>query len=560
MRTRRTSHRMRPCSPAPWARSKNSTGCTRRRRPSRPAFLCCTGPASSARPNSAGSAGSASAASWSSSWRRWPGLHGTAFLDLGDGIAHRPGHALHRHAGQRHPDAAGRLRELVGVAAHPQNQPRLDPLGRIVVSGYGILQPRVATPLPSADEFTLYHGLFAGQCGVDPYSAASSEVYQDLFGEGSFTGKGLLHVGAVHAVLAGRLPEGQVLSHDLFEGSMARCGAVTDIALIEDAPFHADVAASRVHRWIRGDWQLLPLLLQSGALPGSGHQSMEDAGQPAPFAGCTGIPGPAAAGPVRPRRVAVGGAGAGDGGLLRRAADGRAGRVPVEPQPPGPAPLLPRGRHRPGPRRARRPVAPGATAATGAARGGRHRARPVSHRLVSRRPPAAMDHRSHRPGHGQHRPGGRRADPLERRWWACCCLPDCWLLGHAAPRWPPRCACCGRIAGVDLVRQRRPGAAREQAALPPPVQAHLEGIARDTWRLLRALCHRRRQPPAARQPPGAAARSGGAPDLAHQHRPVPAQRGLRPPVRLDRHRGPAGSDGRHAGHAARGCSATAAIS
>ena len=109
----------------------------------------------------------------------------------------------------------------------------------------------------------LYHGLFAGQCGIDPYSAATSEVYQDVFGEGTFTGKGLLHVQAMHAVLSGRLPEGRVLSHDLMEGSLARCAAVTDITLIEDAPFHADVAASRVHRWTRGDWQLLPFLLDT---------------------------------------------------------------------------------------------------------------------------------------------------------------------------------------------------------------------------------------------------------------------------------------------------------
>ncbi|MBP6251201.1 MAG: carbohydrate-binding protein [Rubrivivax sp.] len=154
----------------------------------------------------------------------------------------------------------GRLRELVGVAAHPQNRPRLSDDRRTVVGGYSILQPRVVTPLPAPRDFTIYHWLFAGQCGIDPYSAASSEVYQDLFGEGTFTGKGLLDVQAVHAVLSGRLPEGQVLSHDLLEGAMARCAAVTDIAVIEDAPFHADVAASRVHRWTRGDWQLLPFL------------------------------------------------------------------------------------------------------------------------------------------------------------------------------------------------------------------------------------------------------------------------------------------------------------
>ena len=155
----------------------------------------------------------------------------------------------------------GRLRELVGVAAHPHNQPRLDASGRRVVAGYGILQPRVVTPLPAQALFTGYHWLFAGRCGIDPYSAASSEVYQDLFGEGTFTGKGLLHVQVMHAVLGGRLPEGRVLSHDLLEGSMLRCAAVTDVTVIEEAPFHADVAAARLHRWTRGDWQLLPFLL-----------------------------------------------------------------------------------------------------------------------------------------------------------------------------------------------------------------------------------------------------------------------------------------------------------
>jgi cyclic beta-1,2-glucan synthetase len=161
----------------------------------------------------------------------------------------------------------GRLRELVGVAAHPLNRPRLDASTRRVASGYGILQPRIVTPLPAPQQMTLYHWLFAGQCGIDPYSAASSEVYQDLFSEGSFTGKGLLDVQAMQAVLAGRLPEGQVLSHDLLEGSLARCAAVSDITLVEEAPFHADVAASRVHRWARGDWQLLPFMLNGARYP-----------------------------------------------------------------------------------------------------------------------------------------------------------------------------------------------------------------------------------------------------------------------------------------------------
>ena len=161
----------------------------------------------------------------------------------------------------------GRLRELVAIAAHPQNRPQLDASRRFVQHGYGILQPRVATPLPERP--TPFHWLFAGQCGIDPYSAASSEVYQDLFCEGSFSGKGLLHVQAVHAVLgvATPLPDNQVLSHDLLEGALARCALATDVSVLEEAPFHADVAASRLHRWTRGDWQLLPFLLQPRRYP-----------------------------------------------------------------------------------------------------------------------------------------------------------------------------------------------------------------------------------------------------------------------------------------------------
>lgn len=159
----------------------------------------------------------------------------------------------------------GKLLALLGIAAHPSNQPRLDATGLRIESGYGVLQPRVVTPLPQARTVTPYHWLFSGQIGMDPYSAACSEVYQDAFGEGTFSGKGLIHVHAAHHVLGARLPEGQILSHDLLEGALARCAAVTDISLVEESPFHADVAASRAHRWMRGDWQLLPLLLHSKA-------------------------------------------------------------------------------------------------------------------------------------------------------------------------------------------------------------------------------------------------------------------------------------------------------
>ncbi|MGV8803539.1 MAG: GH36-type glycosyl hydrolase domain-containing protein [Polaromonas sp.] len=156
----------------------------------------------------------------------------------------------------------GALRELVAVAAHPLNLPQVDAAQRCVVSGYGILQPRVVTPLPAHAEDTRYHRLFAGQCGIDPYDSGVSDVYQDLFGSGSFSGKGLLHVQAVHAVLDARLPDETVLSHDLLEGSIARCGFVSDVTLVEDAPHHAGVAGSRMHRWTRGDWQLLALMLR----------------------------------------------------------------------------------------------------------------------------------------------------------------------------------------------------------------------------------------------------------------------------------------------------------
>ena len=154
------------------------------------------------------------------------------------------------------------LRELVSIAAHPLSAPHIDAGNRRVISGYGILQPRVVTPLPKPGERSLFHAMFAGQCGIDPYSNGSSDLYQDLFGMGSFTGKGLLNVKAVHAVLDQRLADETVLSHDLLEGSISRCAYVSDVVLVEDYPHHAGVDDSRQHRWARGDWQLLPLMMK----------------------------------------------------------------------------------------------------------------------------------------------------------------------------------------------------------------------------------------------------------------------------------------------------------
>ena len=190
------------------------------------------------------------------------------FIDLGELSSPAPGI---RHLVTLDADTAlppGTLREMVAIAAHPLNRPRLHdgPHGAVtVVRGHGMLQPRVATPLATAAgsstvHGTWFHSLFAGQPGLDPYSAASSEVYQDLFDEGSASGKGLIDVQAAAKVLAHRLPEGQVLSHDLLEGSLMRCAGASDVVLVEAAPMHADVAASRIHRWTRGDWQLLPFL------------------------------------------------------------------------------------------------------------------------------------------------------------------------------------------------------------------------------------------------------------------------------------------------------------
>jgi cyclic beta-1,2-glucan synthetase len=150
---------------------------------------------------------------------------------------------------------------LVGTIAHPLNRPRFDPHVGRVVEGYALLQPRVTPTLPTDREGSLFQRISSGPAGIDPYASAVSDVYQDLFGEGSYIGKGIYDVDAFEAALAGRVPENALLSHDLFEGIFARAGLVTDIEFFEEFPSHYEVAVVRQHRWARGDWQLLPWII-----------------------------------------------------------------------------------------------------------------------------------------------------------------------------------------------------------------------------------------------------------------------------------------------------------
>jgi cyclic beta-1,2-glucan synthetase len=151
-------------------------------------------------------------------------------------------------------------RQLVGILTHPLNRPRFDPRVGRVTEGYGILQPRVSVTLASAAG-SLFARAYAGHTGVDPYTTAVSDVYQDAFGEGIFTGKGLFDVDAFAAALSGRVPENALLSHDLFEGLFARAALVSDLELVDDYPSTVLAHSRRQRRWVRGDWQILLWLL-----------------------------------------------------------------------------------------------------------------------------------------------------------------------------------------------------------------------------------------------------------------------------------------------------------
>ncbi len=153
----------------------------------------------------------------------------------------------------------GSAHRMVGAIAHPLNQAIIDPLKNIVVAGYGILQPRVGVSVQSSTRSRLA-AIFAGETGLDPYTRAISDVYQDLYGEGTFTGKGIYEVDTMFRVLNRRFPRNALLSHDLIEGAYARAGLATDVLVIEDYPSHFSAYNRRKHRWLRGDWQIVQWL------------------------------------------------------------------------------------------------------------------------------------------------------------------------------------------------------------------------------------------------------------------------------------------------------------
>jgi len=151
-------------------------------------------------------------------------------------------------------------RQLVGTMAHRLNRPEFDPVRGIVNEGYSILQPRVGVSLPSARR-SWFVRLFAGDVGIDPYTREVSDVYQDVFHEGSFIGKGIYDVDAFERAMHGRFPDNTILSHDLLESCHARSALVSDVEFYEEFPSRYNVDINRRHRWIRGDWQIMQWLL-----------------------------------------------------------------------------------------------------------------------------------------------------------------------------------------------------------------------------------------------------------------------------------------------------------
>ena len=152
------------------------------------------------------------------------------------------------------------VRQLAGILAHPLNQAEFDPETGVLIDGYTVIQPRVQVR-PNVANRSTFTRVYSGDMTLDLYTRAISDVYQDLFGEGSYMGKGIYDVAAFERCLKDRVPDNTLLSHDLFEGIYGRCGLATNVTLFEDYPAHYLSYSNRLHRWIRGDWQLLPWLM-----------------------------------------------------------------------------------------------------------------------------------------------------------------------------------------------------------------------------------------------------------------------------------------------------------
>jgi cyclic beta-1,2-glucan synthetase len=182
----------------------------------------------------------------------------TTFVAIGDLPANLTGvrYVITLDADTRLP--LGAAARLVGTMAHPLNRPRYSDREGRVVEGYAIVQPRITPSLPIGHPSTLCQRIYSGPGGIDPYSSAVSDVYQDLFQEGSYTGKGIYDIDAFEMALAGKVPENSLLSHDLFEGIFGRVALATDIELFEEFPSRYETITARQDRWARGDWQLLP--------------------------------------------------------------------------------------------------------------------------------------------------------------------------------------------------------------------------------------------------------------------------------------------------------------
>ena len=445
-------------------------------------------------------------------------------------------------------------KKLVGIIAHPLNCPHFDAAVGRVTEGYGILQPRVSVTMASAAG-SRFARLYAGHTGVDPYTTAVSDTYQDLFGEGIFTGKGLYDVDAFMAAMEGRVPDNALLSHDLFEGLHARTALVTDVEVVDDYPSSVLAHARRQHRWVRGDWQilfwLLPFVptrsgLQRNRLPLISRWKIFDNLRRSLLAPAT------LALLVLAWTTLPGSADGVDGGGARRPG---LSAVSARPRGPGRAQDTTTGARVPargmGGRQDRRgPVrsAPDLPRQPGVPDGSRHRAhaRPAGGHAP---PPAPVGIGGGERGPVRH-PGQARGHPHFRR-------GDGRQPGHRlgclgaggarTARLTPRCRSSAGAVGGRALRRLQPQPRRDTPAsrtdprgstLPARHRAH--DVA-----LLRHLHGAGGPRPAARQRSGGAGTQGGAPDLADQHRHGTARHAGGTRFRLHPHRRTVAAGGRH---------------